>query len=398
MPSSTRRVCREMRRLTRKFGLMALVALVALPVRAWAADDGFVPPSLEAEERAGQQASREIEAQYQLVDDQAQIARLNQIAASVAPLTERPEVKYSTKILKADEVNAFSLPGGRLYVTTGFLAFAKDDSEVAGVLAHEIAHNCHYHVFRELARQERAEQRGLLAVLLSALSGNPEMVATAWLGMRLYTIAVTNSYSVDLEGEADRVAVGYLLGSSYSPLGLPRFLERLGRQISITGEELGYLQTHPDPTPRVAAIYRMLLDAGIEVSEPVLGQAYVVTATVNGQQVGEVRMADVPVFRPADLPSGYPSHERALAVADALNDLIKRDVRIYEVYPSAAQNGDWVLMARGNVVLEVTAQDAALADSTPELLAGLTKDALRLAFHRATLTPPTPPTPPPAGQ
>ena len=80
-------------------------------------------------------------------------AYLNHLGQKVAQASRRPQIQYSFKIVNTDTVNAFSLPGGFVYVNRGLLGFVMNESELAGVLAHEVGHVVAYHSMNDVARR-----------------------------------------------------------------------------------------------------------------------------------------------------------------------------------------------------------------------------------------------------
>ncbi|HOQ30630.1 MAG TPA: M48 family metalloprotease, partial [Armatimonadota bacterium] len=141
--------------------LIALVLLLgALPRAAFARD--YSP---QEEEKLGKEGCAQIEKEYKVIEDAAQLKRVHQILSALAPVTSRPEVTYRAKILDTEDVNALSLPGGFIYVTKGLLDIVESDDELAGVLAHEIAHNAHRHAIQSLQQSSKLDQKLVLMFL-----------------------------------------------------------------------------------------------------------------------------------------------------------------------------------------------------------------------------------------
>ncbi|MCI4678013.1 M48 family metalloprotease [Rhodoblastus acidophilus] len=178
---------------------------------------------------------------------------LNQVLIRLAKASDTPTQPYRVTILNSAVVNAFALPSGDLFVTRGLLALANDTSEVAAVMAHEIAHVTARHA---LLRAEKEKTEAVIAqaarVIESRQKGD-EVQATA-----ARTIA---SYSRLQEFEADRIGITVIARAGYDPFGASRFLSSLARSSQMRAELIGQkdsgapdiLATHPSTPERIAA-------------------------------------------------------------------------------------------------------------------------------------------------
>ena len=137
-------------------GLLLLLVLVSLPLRAEepTPTKAFYNTFTDEEEMAmGRKAAEETDKQMALLDSPLLTAYLNNLGQKVAQASRRPQIQYSFKIVNTDTVNAFSLPGGFIYVNRGLLDFVVNESELAGVLAHEVGHVVAYHSMNDVARR-----------------------------------------------------------------------------------------------------------------------------------------------------------------------------------------------------------------------------------------------------
>ncbi|XKH34196.1 M48 family metalloprotease [Azospirillum doebereinerae] len=155
-------------------------------------------------------------------------------------------------MLDSEVVNAFALPGGYVYVTRGLLALAKDEAEVAGVLAHEIGHVTARHSSR---RQTRQTITDLLAAGVGLVLGDETLGQLAGLG----GTALTAGYSREQELEADQLGVTTLERAGYDPFAMATFLETLRRDTQYDGLRAGkrgddgfdFFASHPQTEDRV---------------------------------------------------------------------------------------------------------------------------------------------------
>ncbi|MHB0936546.1 MAG: M48 family metalloprotease [Armatimonadota bacterium] len=154
---------------------LALCGLFALPALA-----GAPPPgTTKAEEELGKKTAERIEKDYKLVQDEEALKRLADIVTAIAPVTQRPQVVYTVKILDTGELNAMVIPGGIIYVTKGLLKAVESDDELAGVLAHEIAHNALCHAEKMMAREAKASLVQLATVIATVYAAQNSDIAPA---------------------------------------------------------------------------------------------------------------------------------------------------------------------------------------------------------------------------
>jgi len=200
-------------------------ALLGISVGLWAFGCKTPNPfrlTTEQEIEIGNQAAQELETQYGVVGRGADVARVRNLGQRLIPYCERPDLPYQFKILGTDEVNALAVPGGHVYVTRGLLAQAQpDDAELAGVMAHEIAHVARGHSAKMI---EKSSQVSVLLEILTRKSSESTQ-AIGQLAQNLYL----QSYSRDEESEADWYGIGYAYHAGKDPRGLKRFFEELQR-------------------------------------------------------------------------------------------------------------------------------------------------------------------------
>lgn len=159
---------------------------------------------------------------------------------------------YHLHLLEKKEVNAFALPGGHLVVHTGLLKNVKSESELAGVLAHEMAHVEKDHVMKSLAKEWG------LATLTSVATGGGELAREVlqYLG--------SAAFSRQLEAEADAQAVAYLIQAQIDPKGMASFLLRLSEDKADLEAYTRWLNTHPAGKERADQIRAKALPANFQ--------------------------------------------------------------------------------------------------------------------------------------
>ena len=215
--------------------------------------------SFETEVSLGEKLAAQVERQQRVLrnrDVQAYVRLVaNQLVTHASG--DRPEVRYRVTVLdNPNQVNAFALPAGFLYVYTGLLLAADNEAELAGILAHEIGHVVGRHSANQLATQ-----LGLNILVSLALGENSEELAS--LAAQAGTSGALARFSRDDEREADAFGVKYTIAAGYDPRGLLTFFEKLkkleGRRQS--GLE-SLLSSHPATQERIDRIDRMIQKAG----------------------------------------------------------------------------------------------------------------------------------------
>ena len=179
---------------------------------------------------------------------------VSEVTDRLVKASDRPDQSYVVTLLDSPVVNAFALPNGRLYATRGLVALASDTSEIAAVLAHEIAHVTLRHAN---ARTELELRSQLVSRVVADVLNDPATGAQLQNQSR-FALA---RFSREQELEADAVGVRTLAGAGYDPFGAGRFLTALNRTIALkTGAgsagEPDMLATHPGTAERITLVTR----------------------------------------------------------------------------------------------------------------------------------------------
>jgi len=181
---------------------------------------------------------------------------------SVNAIQKKQVYQYQLEIIdRPDILNAFALPGGKVYVYTGLLKYLDSEAALAGVLGHEIAH-----AERRHATKRMTAQYGLSMLLSLVMGENPskfvEIAANLFVGLTL----LANSRSD--EDESDKYSIDYLAETRYYPGGVKFFFEKMkadGLVSSNSGGIETFLSTHPDPIARISSTDQRLRDLGKQV-------------------------------------------------------------------------------------------------------------------------------------
>lgn len=204
--------------------------------------------STQQEVEMGRQYAAEINRELPILNDNSVNSYINSLGRSIAQRGNR-QIPYTFYVVNSDQINAFAVPGGHVYLNRGLIERTRNMSELAGVLAHEIAHVEHRHGVEQMEKMQNANLGLTLAYVL--LGRQPSGVESAAInvGGGLYFAR----HSREAENEADAAAVALLVNSGISPAGLPTFFQVLieDQQRRPSSVEQ-WFSTHPLTQDRIA--------------------------------------------------------------------------------------------------------------------------------------------------
>lgn len=215
--------------------------------------DAIIPVSAEKEKRMGASISEQVEKKFESVDDPLVEKRFEEIGNKLAKVCDRQDLIYRFKVLKAKKgekkenyYNAFTLPGGYVYIFEPLMELMQTDDRLAAIIAHELGHNCARHVVKRVQGSLGANLLMLLAVFTSR-DGREVAKANKALNHLMM------SYSREDEFEADRLSVKYVKAAGFNPQGVVESLLVL-QKVRKEGHERKYMiyKTHPYLSERIA--------------------------------------------------------------------------------------------------------------------------------------------------
>jgi hypothetical protein len=179
--------------------------------------------STDTEIKMGKMYATEIEKSTKFITDPTVTEYVNRIGQNIVKNSDC-KVPFTIKVIDSDEINAMALPGGFFYVNSGLILNADEEAEIAGVMAHEIAHVCAHHAVREQTRMNYA-QLGTIPLIM--------MTGYSWTGYGIYEavqFAVPMTFlkfSRDFEAQADFLGIQYMYRSGYDPQAFITFFEKV---------------------------------------------------------------------------------------------------------------------------------------------------------------------------
>src|SRR5260221_13206351 len=210
---------------------------------------GKLAAGTDKEVKAGRMLAAEVDKEAKFIDDPIITEYVNRVGQNIV-LHSDAKIPFTIKVIDSDEVNAFALPGGFFYVNKGLILAADNEAELAGVMAHEIAHVCARHAMENEAKM-RALDYGLLAgmILGGGIIGNVLYNTGGMVeGMAFL------KFSRGAEEEADRLGIQYMWAAGYDPNAMATMFEKLeAKNKKKHGTISRLFASHPAPPERRAA-------------------------------------------------------------------------------------------------------------------------------------------------
>lgn len=211
---------------------------------------GFNFFSKQQDVQLGREAAQQVERQVRVVRNGELNDYITRVGRRLAAQPQADEYPYTFKMVQDNSINAFALPGGPTYIHTGLIAAADNEAQLAGVMAHEIAHVALRHGTNQASKANLIQ---LPAMLAGALAGNGSMMGQlAQLGIGLGANSVLLKFSRNAERDADLLGARIMAGAGYNPIEMARFFEKLEAKGGSRAPQ--FLSDHPNPGNRVRAV------------------------------------------------------------------------------------------------------------------------------------------------
>ena len=230
--------------------VLAFLLSVPIAIKPPSAEAGMF--SREQEIRMGQETGKQLEAQYGLSQDYRLQEKVERVGKRLAAVCKRQDIEYSFKVLNNEEINALACPGGYIYVFKGLLDFMPSDTELAGVLSHEITHVAEKHTLHALEKQMLGS---VLLIGAAIASGGEAMQALSVTQNAIFSgFSRTDERGADKGGLYNCIAAGY---NPYSVLITMQKLDEYNKEKGYTNN-YGVFSTHPEPEERTQRLQKLL--------------------------------------------------------------------------------------------------------------------------------------------
>src|SRR6266566_392989 len=253
--------------------------------------------SLEKEIQMGRQLAAEIERQVKLVEDPTINEYVNRVGQNLVRNSDA-KVPFTIKVVESDEINAFALPGGFFYVNSGLILAADDESELAAVMAHEIAHVAARHGTKQASKAELVNFASIPLIFMGGVGGFALRQAAGFLIPMQFL-----QFSRGDEAEADYLGLEYLYKTGYDPGAAVSFFEKLqAKESARPGSVSKMFSTHPPTGDRIE-----LTKKNIEQILPDKDQYVVTTSEFNRVKM---QLAQIENRKPSPEEANKPSLRR----------------------------------------------------------------------------------------
>jgi len=217
--------------------------------------------TLDDEYRIGLQVVRQLRDEGQIIEDPEATEYLQALGSRIVTQASGDSAqRFSFFFVNDNSINAFALPGGFIGVNYGLVLATRNESQLAGVLAHEIAHVTQRHIARRVHAQGRQSIATMAAILAAILVGAATGSSDAAIGGVTMAQGAAMQQQINFtranENEADRVGMSFLAAAGFDPYGMPDFFETMGRRNPLANTNRNaipeILQSHPITTNRIA--------------------------------------------------------------------------------------------------------------------------------------------------
>jgi predicted Zn-dependent protease len=209
--------------------------------------------SLETEIRMGREYAQMIDSTVKLVQDPAITEYVNRVGQNLVRNSDA-KVPFTIKVIDASEVNAFALPGGFMYVNSGLLLATDEEAELAGVMAHEIAHVAARHAVRQMTRSNFANIASIPLIFVGGGIGY-----AAWSAAGIGVPMTFMKFSRGFEEEADYLGLQYMYKTGYDPQSFMSFFEKIQAKEKIKpGTMSKIFASHPSIESRIAKTQKQI--------------------------------------------------------------------------------------------------------------------------------------------
>ncbi|MEX2242739.1 MAG: M48 family metalloprotease [Fimbriimonadaceae bacterium] len=345
--------------------------------------------NLKNDVELGKSVAKQIEKELKFSENEEYKERVQRIGQEIAAIANTTRVKvtwgdkrlspyeYHFFVVKGEDVNAFSVPGGYIYIYEGLVEFSESDDELAGVIAHEVAHASFRHIATMQKEQAKLDWISLGAILAAIWS--PRDAGNILVPAGFAIQGVQSGWSVDAEESADFGGLQYIMRSKYNPLGTLTFMERLAyRDVHKPRIDWGIFRTHPPSEERAKTLVGELRALNVPFNRSSVTKSLRATNKIGDTGI-ELWFGDTKVH----VFSGDTAQTRADRASDHLNEFFDRIPALYEL-----QARGQALYGSNRRLFEIEADDAqaqgkSVEKSTSDAVQALKRALFDLAYRVA---------------
>ncbi|MEN6521925.1 MAG: M48 family metalloprotease [Armatimonadota bacterium] len=358
-----------------------VIAILSVPVIAAKDKD------IESEKELGKKTAADTDKVLKFVKDEKYNKRVEPILQKISSVAKTTKVKatygsdrladfdYTFKIVDDASVNAASLPAGYIYINKGLMDKVASDDELAGVIAHEVAHAAHHHVVQLLKKQGQFTPY-LYALLAAALLSHSDDLENVYMGVSMLGTSQMSEYSQVAEEDADKTAIEYMIKANYNPIGMLTFIEKLAREDAYNPVDYGVYMNHPYSKARADYLIAELKKRNIPINRRAVTNTMIAAAketSIGEKKVFQVVVDGRVIFDAADTPNAT-SANRAKSIADKLNQMFDTNPEIRDVKLGSADTSVYI---KDQLIVDIQQDDADLKSTSREALAAAVKDAIQ---------------------
>ena len=234
----------------------------------------------ETEERAlGEDVSQKIRTEFGVFQDRAVTKYVNLVGLALAKASPRPNLNWEFIVLDTDGVNAFASPGGLVHITRGALGLIKSESELAGVLGHEIAHIWRKHTVNAIQKSKGVK------IAADVIPGSREYIAA--LATEAYDNIVERGFDRADEQDADTHGIRLANNAGYDPEGLCAFLAKLAERNKGASSRNALFASHPETRERISNVSRQI-DVERLTATALVEARYLETVEFDAKEIVEI--------------------------------------------------------------------------------------------------------------
>jgi predicted Zn-dependent protease len=215
--------------------------------------------TLDDENKIGKEFYEKLSKHNLLIQDEKVNDYITRLGNMILSRSSNVLFHFHFSVIRSSAINAFATPGGYVYVNRGLINLCENESELAGVLAHEIAHVNSRHIAQQIEKSQKINMASLAAVLAGVFLGGGGVGTEAAVGLTMATsTALSLKYSRENEEEADRLGMAYLVSSGYDGKGMMTFLKTMKNYEFYSNSIPSYFMTHPGTDERIGYIDSLL--------------------------------------------------------------------------------------------------------------------------------------------